>query len=135
MPLPVEEWKQYKRGNLGERREFGFGSFETGAPEEDSGDVPLAVMPLGLEHRIRSGLNHASDRIAQLERRDKRDQEGHEEPWHLNSQWTRKAEGEKRSEWEPRQNGDPGAMGEKCLHIRYIKLLKRKILLAWAARK
>lgn len=110
------------------------GSFETGAPEKDSGDVPLAVMPLGLEHRIRSGLNHASDRIAQLEE-TKETKRGHEEPWHLNSQRTRKAEGEKQSECEPRQNGDPGAMGEKCLHIKYIKLLKRKILLAWAARK
>lgn len=34
---------------------------------------------------------------------------GHEEHWHLNSQQTRKAEGEEQSEWEPGQSGDPGA--------------------------
>lgn len=59
----------------------------------------------------------------------------HEEPWHLNSHQTRKAEGEEQSKREPRQSRDPGAIGEKCLHIKYLKLLKRKRLLAGAARK
>lgn len=49
--LPFELWKQCRSGNLGESCEFGFGSFETGATEEDSGDVRLAVRSLGLEHR------------------------------------------------------------------------------------
>lgn len=44
VPLPFEIWKQYRRGNLGESHEFSFGSFETGAPEEDSGVVQLAVV-------------------------------------------------------------------------------------------
>lgn len=91
-----------KRGNLGERREFGFGSVETEAPERLSGDIQRAVyVPgFGAQKRVWAEATQPIELLSQGEEEEET-KRGQEESWHVNSRQRRKAEGEEGSEWEP----------------------------------
>lgn len=66
------------------------------------------VVSLGLKQKVWAEAMQVIRFLTEGEG-SKETKRGQEQPWHLSSRQTRKAEREERPEWEPGQSGDPRA--------------------------